>query len=594
MPIANSVSLPTHATTYQLSREQVSGQQAVAYRDQALRSLAAAGVSAAVDTDGVVRGVLTIDPRRFKTMPGAPIAPRQAFEVRVPGAIRFRNPSPLSQLGDLTFMEAPSLPRLMEKLIRAWSQRVQLIEASVLAARRLSPNAQLFGDPWRIEGEVSFRDQVIRMMFSTRGDRACVCAIDGCPVDRAPVSRKILPVDAELEPQIWEELLVAAVLQARPCLGPPVVSREERQLSIDLASRDLEHNQPDIVSSRAATTAARSSPPPQRSPRHYSSLPTAPTPRDSSPPTRTPPHGSGVPARTPPNGSGLPARTPPNGMTGGPARTPSGGMGAPAPRAMGNSALTPPRGASTRVPSEGIGAPSRTPSGGTGAPSRTPSGGTGAPSRTPSGGTGAPSRTPSGGTGAPGRTPSGGTGAPSRTPSGGTGAPARTPPSGIGAPGRALSGGTGAPGRALSGGTGAPGRALSGGTARPAARCPAETGAPGRAPSGTLSATSPTPPSGISVPARTPRGGLSATMPTPPGGVSPPARTPPGGTPARTPLEDIGMAALAPGIAPAPSAQRATASVSRGAAPMVSSPRSLVVDDVDVLLSVDLSTGDLP
>ncbi len=234
------MNLPTHATTYQLSREEVSGQHGAVHRDQALRCLGAAGIPAAVDTDGVVRGVLSIDPKRFKTLPGAPIGPRQAFEMRVPGTMRFADPSPLSQLGDLPFLESPSLPRLIEKLIRTWSQRVQLIEAAVLAARRLAPNAQLFGDPWRIEGEVSFGNQMVRMMFSTQGDRACVCAIDGCPVDRAPVPRKILPVDADLPQPAWEYMLAGAIAQAKPCLGPPVVTREERQLSIDLASRDLE------------------------------------------------------------------------------------------------------------------------------------------------------------------------------------------------------------------------------------------------------------------------------------------------------------------------------------------------------------------
>ena len=88
---------------------------------------------------------MPVDPRRFKTLPGAPIGPRQAFEVLMPGTLRFADPSPLSQLGDLPFLEATSLPRLTEKLIRAWSQRVQLIEAAVLMARSLAPNAQLYG-----------------------------------------------------------------------------------------------------------------------------------------------------------------------------------------------------------------------------------------------------------------------------------------------------------------------------------------------------------------------------------------------------------------------------------------------------------------
>ncbi|MEL7370560.1 MAG: hypothetical protein AAFN74_16690, partial [Myxococcota bacterium] len=101
------------------------------------------------------------------------------------------------------------------------------------------PNAQLFGDPWRIEGEVTFRQHTIRIMFSTRGDRACVCAVDGRPVDRAPQRRKILPVDKHLSEALWQTLLADAVAQAIPCLGLPVVAREERRLSIDLASRDL-------------------------------------------------------------------------------------------------------------------------------------------------------------------------------------------------------------------------------------------------------------------------------------------------------------------------------------------------------------------
>ena len=274
VPIASAVSLPTHATTYQLSREQVSGQHSGSYREEALRCLAAAGVPAAVDTDGVVRGVFTLEPRQFKTLPGAPIAPRQAFEVHMPGTLRFADPSPLSQLGDVPFLEATSLNRLTDKLIRAWSQRVQLIEAAVLTARGLAPNAQLYGDPWRIEGEVSYQNHMIRVMFSTRGDRACVCAVDGCPVDRAPVRRKILPVDAKLNQEFWHSLLADAVDQAKPCLGPPVVSREERQLSIDLASRDLEIRPIVDLPSRVTVSTVVAAPPKVPPPRN-------PPPRNS-------------------------------------------------------------------------------------------------------------------------------------------------------------------------------------------------------------------------------------------------------------------------------------------------------------------------
>lgn len=233
------MSLPFHATTYQLSRIQVTGQQARRDRELSLRHLAAMGIPAAIESDGTVRGVITIDPRRFLALPGAPIAPRQAFEVTIPGTLRFADPSPLSQLGDLPFMETTSLAKMVDRLVRAWSQRVQLIEAALLTARNLTPNAQLFGDPWRIEGEVSFRHCTVRIMFSTRGDRACVCAVDGRPVDRAPQRRKILPVDSRLSDELWQTLLADAVAQAIPCLGQPVVSRAEMRLSIDLAARDL-------------------------------------------------------------------------------------------------------------------------------------------------------------------------------------------------------------------------------------------------------------------------------------------------------------------------------------------------------------------
>ena len=229
-------------------------------------ALGAAGIPAAVDTDGVVRGVLSIEPRRFKALPGAPIAPRQAFEVRTPKTIRFADPSPLSQLGDLPLVEATSLTRLTERLVRAWAQRVQLIEAAVLTARALAPNAQLYGDPWRIEGEVPFREHMVRMMFSTRGDRACVVAIDGRPVDRSPVRRKILPLDSEMTDELWSILLSDAVAQAKPCLGPPVVMRDERQLSIDLASRDLEIRPTEELPARGSSSAMTVVSPPPRLP----------------------------------------------------------------------------------------------------------------------------------------------------------------------------------------------------------------------------------------------------------------------------------------------------------------------------------------
>ena len=268
------MSLPTHATTYQLSRDQVSGQQASTDRERALKLLAAAGIPASVETDGVIRGVLSVEPQRFETLPGAPIGPRQAFEVVLPRALRFADPSPLSQLGDLPILEATSAPKLVDKLIRAWSQRLQLIEAAVLAARAIAPNAQLYGDPWRIEGELSFDQHVVRLMFSPRGDRACVCAIDGRPVDRAPVGRKVIPVDGKMPKDVWHELLAAAIEQAKPCLGPPVVSRDERQLSIDLASRDLDVRP---VERPASGTATLVSPPPRWPPPRHPTSSTVPT-----------------------------------------------------------------------------------------------------------------------------------------------------------------------------------------------------------------------------------------------------------------------------------------------------------------------------
>ena len=127
-------------------------------------------------------------------------------------------------------------------------------------------------------------------MFSTRGDRACVCAIDGRPVDRAPVRRKILPVDAKLNQQVWHSLLADAVAQAKPCLGPPVVSREERQLSIDLASRDLAARSTVEIPERILAPTVVSPPP------------RLPPPRN--PPPRT--NGNKTPLNVPQTPSSLP------------------------------------------------------------------------------------------------------------------------------------------------------------------------------------------------------------------------------------------------------------------------------------------------
>ena len=308
------VSVPSKATAYFLTSEQIAGQQSARARGVALSKLRWLGVQVYAGTDGIVRGQIQVDPRRFDPFEPARIAPLQRFEAIGPDRLHISPPEPLSQLGPVLFIDAQSHEELVARLAVGWRELVQRTRGALSVARTLSPDARLELDPWRIEGSLAVFGHAVRLLFSSRGDRACISAVDGRPViSQATSGRVILPVAGPPDARESEERWRAALEQAKACLGlvEPVVTptREEESLSIDLLSRDLDPCSSDTLQLEATT-------PPQSAPRALSAAPGA---------GRREPRAPSDPAGRLASPERSPARGPERFPAGGGERFPAGG-----------------------------------------------------------------------------------------------------------------------------------------------------------------------------------------------------------------------------------------------------------------------------
>jgi len=188
----------------------------------------------------VVKGQIMINPSCFEKLAGVTISSLQRFEVSGSDRLVIQAPSPLSKLGPIDFLEATSHEDLVLRIEGQWRAFVLGIGEAVKIAQRLASDAKLCFDPWRIEGTMIVNFERIRLLFSPRGDRACVTGIDNHPMINEPAPpRIILPVERGKDPEAHDRLWRSAIEQARKCVAEVNAPHESQSLSLDLATRDL-------------------------------------------------------------------------------------------------------------------------------------------------------------------------------------------------------------------------------------------------------------------------------------------------------------------------------------------------------------------
>lgn len=240
--------------------------------------------------EGTVLGSVMVQPLRFDPLEPVIIHPLQRFEVLPAEKIRVIGSSPLAHLGPVSFASVPVGGSLAQLLELAWREHVRLVKAALVRARQLARDAQLLLDPWRVEGSLLYNGERVQLLFSSKGDRACVSGLNGRPTVKPPrLPRVILSVDPTDDFLETDRKWRVAIEQARACLGPTEdVVPEEGQLSLDIASRDLETSYDPEPPPRL---------PPPRAPSPIPDPPRAPPP--SAAKVRPAVHGS-LSARPPP------------------------------------------------------------------------------------------------------------------------------------------------------------------------------------------------------------------------------------------------------------------------------------------------------
>ncbi len=266
--------------TYSLKgQEIIAARVTSACEDTAVKKLRWLGVQVYKGRDGTVMGQMIITPASFENLDGVRMERSQRFKVVRDERIQFLAPSPLARCRPVDFLSAQSHTNLESQVAMAWQHVVGQARSTLDTARGLSHNARQLLEPWRIEGTVDVGQDEVRVLFSSAGDRACVCGLNGRALVVQPVSpRVIIPVHNEAPQREQDSLWRAAIEQARSCLGQQVpVQPHEESLSLDLLSQDLESSygpSTNLMGPQlsAVITGVADTPPPRMPP------PRAPTP----------------------------------------------------------------------------------------------------------------------------------------------------------------------------------------------------------------------------------------------------------------------------------------------------------------------------
>lgn len=229
--------------TYSLKgQEIISARVTSACEATAVKKLRWLGVQVYKGRDGTIMGQMMVTPASFESLDGVRIECSQRFKVVREERIQFLAPSPLARCRPVSFLSAQSHASLESQVAVAWQHVVGQARSTLDTARALSQNARQLLEPWRIEGTVQIGQDEVRVLFSSAGDRACVCGLNGRALVVQPVSpRVIVPVHNESPQYEQDSLWRAAIEQARSCLGRAVpVQNNDESLSLDLLSQDLE------------------------------------------------------------------------------------------------------------------------------------------------------------------------------------------------------------------------------------------------------------------------------------------------------------------------------------------------------------------
>ena len=256
------MSVPSNSMTYYLKGgEIVEARVTSDPADVAVAKLRWLGVQVYKGSDGSVMGQIRVQPLRYTPLPGVRVEPHHRFRVLEGHRLQVLASSPLARCRPIPYLDLQSHLELENGLERAWRDAVEDAAQALAHATQVAPDAHLLMEPWRIEGNVKVGQDEVRLLFSARGDRACVCGLNGRALVRQPTGpRIILPVRTEAPREEQVALWRAAIEQARGCVAPqPEAVPEQAELSLDLASQDLEAS----YTPRAVAGTPLSPPPPR-------------------------------------------------------------------------------------------------------------------------------------------------------------------------------------------------------------------------------------------------------------------------------------------------------------------------------------------
>lgn len=195
-------------------------------------------------SDGAIEGRLSVDPAAFEVIDGVEVKALHRFLVIDSERLVFSAPSPFAALGPVPFARASRSRQLLLIVQQSWRGLVARTRPSLELAQTLAPNAQVFGSPWRIEGSLRIHYEDVRLLFSRRGARACICALNGRPIVRAPNEpRVVIAAPLRGSDDAIRERWNRAIEQAKNCAEEDPrdagLAVESYHISLDLAGRAL-------------------------------------------------------------------------------------------------------------------------------------------------------------------------------------------------------------------------------------------------------------------------------------------------------------------------------------------------------------------
>lgn len=230
----NSVGIPARDTSYTVIRRDASSD-----RNRFVLKLHQMGIAAAVTPEGGIVGQVVLPTGDLDRIDGIAPTSRPRFSCIDFEHLRFDAPDPLARLDPISAADVDDMAVLAERIRTKWNELAAQTNRALERSRQLAPNAKLRLDPFRIEGTVRYGADMLTLLFSSRGHRACISAVGGQPVAFLPSAPRIILDATQGRPTQRDPVWDDAVAQATACLPPAPATPEEHEMSVDLASRDL-------------------------------------------------------------------------------------------------------------------------------------------------------------------------------------------------------------------------------------------------------------------------------------------------------------------------------------------------------------------